>query len=61
MAAVVMAINHAKLQDAVLNMERLNIAMNADNIHAKSISTLMNMTFLLRAGGEKQIWKERRT
>ena len=55
MAAVVMAINHAKLQDAVLNMERLNIVMNANNIRAKNINIWMNMIFLLRAGGEWQI------
>lgn len=56
-----MVINHAKLQNAVLNTERLSIVMNADNIPAKSISTLMNMTFLLRADGEKQTWKERKS
>ena len=34
-----MVINHAELRNVVLNMERLNIAMNADNIHAKNINT----------------------
>ncbi len=41
-----MAINHVKLRNAVLNMERLNIVMSADNIHVKNINTLMNMTLL---------------
>lgn len=50
-----MAINHAKLRDAALNMERLNIAMNASNIHAKNINILMNMILLLRTGDERQI------
>lgn len=50
-----MAINHVKLRDAVLNMERLNIVMSADNIHAKNINTLMTMIFLLRADDKKQI------
>ena len=38
-AVVAMVINHAELRNVVLNMERLNIAMNADNIHAKNINT----------------------
>ena len=59
-AAAVMAISHAKLQDAALNTERLNIAMNAANIHVKNTNTLMNMRFLSRSGGEKQIKKEQK-
>lgn len=55
-----MAISHAKLQDAALNTERLNIAMNAANIHVKNTNTLMNMRFLSRSGGEKQIKKEQK-
>ncbi len=50
-----MAINHAKLRNAVLNMERLNIVMSANNIHAKNINTLMNMTLLSHIGNERQI------
>ena len=54
-AVVAMVINHAELRNVVLNMERLNIAMNVDNIHAKSINTLMTMILSLRINGEKQI------
>lgn len=50
-----MVINHAELRNVVLNMERLNIAMNADNIHAKNINTLMIMILSSRINGEKQI------
>ena len=50
-----MVIKCAGLRNAVLHMERLNIAMSAANIHAKNISTLMNMTLLSRTGGKKQI------
>ncbi|GAA6420016.1 hypothetical protein K080096A4_40950 [[Clostridium] innocuum] len=50
-----MVINHAELRNVVLNMEILNIAMNVDNIHAKSINTLMTMILSLRINGEKQI------
>ena len=55
-----MVINHAGQRNAVWSMERLNIAMSANNIHAKSINTLTNMTLLSRTGGERQIQKERR-
>ena len=54
-AVVAMVINHAELQNVVLNMDRLNIAMNADNIHAKNINTLMIMILSSRINGEKQI------
>lgn len=50
-----MEINHVKLQDVVLNMERLNIAMSVSNIHVKNTNTLMTMIFLLRADDKKQI------
>ena len=54
-AVVAMVINHAELQNVVLNMDRLNIAMNADNIHAKNSNTLMIMILSSRINGEKQI------
>lgn len=50
-----MVINHAKSLDAVLNMERFNIVTNVNKIRAKNINIWMNMIFLLRAGGERQI------
>lgn len=50
-----MAINHVKLRNAVLNMEKLNTVMNANNIHAKNINTLMNMTLLSHIDDERQI------
>ena len=55
-----MAINHAKLRNAVLNTERLNIAMNANNTPVRNISTMMNMKSLLRTDGKMQIWKEQK-
>ena len=50
-----MVINHAELQNVVLNMERLNIAMSANNIRVKNINTLMIMILSSRINGEKQI------
>ena len=54
-AVVAMVINHAELQNVVLNMERLNIAMSANNIRVKNINTLMIMILSSRINGEKQI------
>ena len=48
-----MVINHAELQNVVLNMERLNIAMSANNIRVKNINTLMIMILSSRINGEK--------
>mgnify|MGYP007039300262 CR=1 FL=1 len=45
----------ADLQNVVLNMERLNIAMSANNIRVKNINTLMIMILSSRINGEKQI------
>lgn len=50
-----MVINHAELRNVVLNMERLNIATNANNIHVKNINTLMIMILSSRINDEKQI------
>lgn len=50
-----MVINHAGLRNVVLNMEKLNIAMSANNIHAKNINTLMNMTLLSHIDDERRI------
>ena len=50
-----MVINNAELQNVVLNMERLNIAMSANNIRVKNINTLMIMILSSRINGEKQI------
>ena len=44
-----------ELQNVVLNMERLNIAMSANNIRVKNINTLMIMILSSRINGEKQI------
>lgn len=53
-----MAISHVRLQDAVLHREKLNIVMSVAIIHVNIISTLMNMTHLLRIESENQIWKK---
>ena len=50
-----MVINHARQRNAVLSMERLNIVMSANNIHAKNINTLMNMTLLSHIDGKRRI------
>ena len=43
------------LRNAAVNMERLSIVMSANNIHAKNINILMNMTLLSHIDGERQI------
>ena len=53
-----MVISHAELRNAVLNMEKLNIAMNVSIIHASNINTLMTTTLLLRTDGKNQIKKK---
>ena len=56
--AAVMAISHAELRNVVLNMEKLNIAMNVIIIHVKNINTLMNMTLLSLIDDKNRIWKK---
>lgn len=50
-----MVINHAELQNVVLNMERLNIAMSANNIRVKNINTLMIMILSSRINGKADL------
>ena len=52
-----MVINHARLQNAVLNMERLNIVMNATIIHVKNTNTLMNTILLSHTSGKVRFAK----
>lgn len=50
-----MVINRVRLRNAVLRMEKLNIALNVKTIHVTNINTLMNMIRLLLIGTGKQI------
>ena len=55
MVVAVTVINRAKLPDAALNMEKLNIVTNVKIIHVKNISILINTTLLLLTSARKQI------